>query len=176
MKQKKCHYIGNCSFAHSLEERDVWTYMKNNSLRDMQQMYEMWLSLTNQNRRADGTLMTPPPEEKQIAMPTDYSESMVGRRMSGGGGDLWPGMKVCSYRQSMSLPVQISSSKALPHSFSATLGSTRLCCPSGQELMTVGLTHWLLPHTHTHTHTPRAISLIIKHMHPLTDMTLGTGL
>lgn len=41
-------------------------------------MYEMWLSLTNQNRRADGTLMTPPPEEKQIAMPTDYSESMVG--------------------------------------------------------------------------------------------------
>ncbi|KAL1264313.1 hypothetical protein QQF64_004668 [Cirrhinus molitorella] len=88
MKQKKCHYIGNCSFAHSLEERDVWTYMKNNSLRDMQQMYEMWLSLTNQNRRADGTLMTPPPEEKQIAMPTDYSESMVGRRMSGGGGDM----------------------------------------------------------------------------------------
>uniref|UniRef100_A0A672Q7Y4 Zinc finger CCCH domain-containing protein 7B-like n=1 Tax=Sinocyclocheilus grahami TaxID=75366 RepID=A0A672Q7Y4_SINGR len=78
MKQKKCHYIGNCSFAHSLEERDVWTYMKNNSLRDMQQMYEMWLSLTNQNRRADDTLMTPPPEEKQIAMPTDYSESMVG--------------------------------------------------------------------------------------------------
>ncbi|XP_039541325.1 zinc finger CCCH domain-containing protein 7B isoform X1 [Pimephales promelas] len=88
MKQKKCHYIGNCSFAHSLEERDVWTYMKNNSLRDMQQMYEMWLSLTNQNRRADGSLVTPPPEEKQIAMPTDYSESMVGRRMSGGGGDL----------------------------------------------------------------------------------------
>uniref|UniRef100_A0A8C1TXK9 Zinc finger CCCH domain-containing protein 7B-like n=1 Tax=Cyprinus carpio TaxID=7962 RepID=A0A8C1TXK9_CYPCA len=86
MKQKKCHYIGNCSFAHSLEERDVWTYMKNNSLRDMQQMYEMWLSLTNQNRRAEDTLMTPPPEEKQIAMPTDYSESMVGRRMSGGGG------------------------------------------------------------------------------------------
>ncbi|XP_042591295.1 zinc finger CCCH domain-containing protein 7B [Cyprinus carpio] len=88
MKQKKCHYIGNCSFAHSLEERDVWTYMKNNSLRDMQQMYEMWLSLTNQNRRTDSNLMTPPPEEKQIAMPTDYSESMVGRRMSGGGGDL----------------------------------------------------------------------------------------
>ncbi|XP_059386783.1 zinc finger CCCH domain-containing protein 7B-like isoform X3 [Carassius carassius] len=88
MKQKKCHYIGNCSFAHSLEERDVWTYMKNNSLRDMQQMYEMWLSLTNQNRRAEDTLMTPPPEEKQITTPTDYSESLVGRRMSGGGGDL----------------------------------------------------------------------------------------
>lgn len=118
MKQKKCHYIGNCSFAHSLEERDVWTYMKNNScentpnsaifwfydlvmsigrlcvlkrgvyfcafsVRDMQQMYEMWLSLTNQHRRADSNLMTPPPEEKQIAMPTDCSESMVGGRRGG---------------------------------------------------------------------------------------------
>ncbi|XP_026861813.2 zinc finger CCCH domain-containing protein 7B isoform X2 [Electrophorus electricus] len=85
MKQKKCHYIGNCSFAHSLEERDVWTYMKNNSLRDMQQMYELWLSLTNQNRRSDGTLMTPPPDEKQNTMPTDYTESMAGRRLSGSG-------------------------------------------------------------------------------------------
>uniref|UniRef100_A0A8C9T577 Zinc finger CCCH-type containing 7B n=1 Tax=Scleropages formosus TaxID=113540 RepID=A0A8C9T577_SCLFO len=78
MKQKKCHYIGNCSFAHSLEERDVWTYMKNNNLRDMQQMYDMWLTLTNQNHRPDGTLVTPPPEEKQIVMPTDYAEPMSG--------------------------------------------------------------------------------------------------
>ncbi|MCJ8738469.1 hypothetical protein PDJAM_G00036350 [Pangasius djambal] len=85
MKQKKCHYIGNCSFAHSSEERDVWTYMKNNSLRDMQQMYDLWLSLTNQNRRSDGPLMTPPPEEKQNAMPADYTESVAGRRMSGSG-------------------------------------------------------------------------------------------
>ncbi|XP_012670099.1 zinc finger CCCH domain-containing protein 7B isoform X2 [Clupea harengus] len=85
MKQKKCHYIGNCSFAHSLEERDVWTYMKNNSLRDMQQMYEMWLALTKQNRSSDGTLITPPPEEKQITMTTDYGESIAGRRLSGSG-------------------------------------------------------------------------------------------
>uniref|UniRef100_A0A4W4FDE7 C3H1-type domain-containing protein n=1 Tax=Electrophorus electricus TaxID=8005 RepID=A0A4W4FDE7_ELEEL len=88
MKQKKCHYIGNCSFAHSLEERDVWTYMKNNSLRDMQQMYELWLSLTNQNRRSDGTLMTPPPDEKQNTMPTDYTESMVRAWRLSGSGDL----------------------------------------------------------------------------------------
>ncbi|XP_058262337.1 zinc finger CCCH domain-containing protein 7B isoform X5 [Hemibagrus wyckioides] len=85
MKQKKCHYIGNCSFAHSSEERDVWTYMKNNSLRDMQQMYDLWLSLTNQNRRSDGPLMTPPPEEKQNVMPADYTDSVAGQRMSGGG-------------------------------------------------------------------------------------------
>nr|XP_020022846.1 zinc finger CCCH domain-containing protein 7A isoform X3 [Castor canadensis] len=27
---KKCQYVGNCSFAHSPEEREVWTYMKEN--------------------------------------------------------------------------------------------------------------------------------------------------
>ncbi|XP_026993305.2 zinc finger CCCH domain-containing protein 7B isoform X1 [Tachysurus fulvidraco] len=85
MKQKKCHYIGNCSFAHSSEERDVWTYMKNNSLRDMQQMYDLWLSLTNQNRRSDGPMMTAPPEEKQNSMPADYSDSVAGQRMPGSG-------------------------------------------------------------------------------------------
>ncbi|XP_061764953.1 zinc finger CCCH domain-containing protein 7B isoform X1 [Nerophis ophidion] len=84
MKQKKCHYIGNCSFAHSLEERDVWTYMKNNSLRDMQQMYELWLQLTNQNRRTDSSTVTPPTEDKQVTITADYSESMGGRRLSDG--------------------------------------------------------------------------------------------
>lgn len=84
MKQKKCHYIGNCSFAHSLEERDVWTYMKNNSLRDMQQMYELWLQLTNQSRRSDTTAVTPPPEDKQVTITADYTDAMGGRRMSDG--------------------------------------------------------------------------------------------
>lgn len=28
---KKCQYIGNCTFAHSTEERDLWTYMKENN-------------------------------------------------------------------------------------------------------------------------------------------------
>eukprot|EP00066_Takifugu_rubripes_P013964 XP_011603230.1 PREDICTED: zinc finger CCCH domain-containing protein 7B [Takifugu rubripes] len=84
MKQKKCHYIGNCSFAHSLEERDVWTYMKNNSLRDMQQMYELWLELTNQNRRTDSSAVTPPPEDKQVTLTAEYTETMGGQRMSEG--------------------------------------------------------------------------------------------
>uniref|UniRef100_A0A3Q1HKF0 C3H1-type domain-containing protein n=1 Tax=Anabas testudineus TaxID=64144 RepID=A0A3Q1HKF0_ANATE len=85
MKQKKCHYIGNCSFAHSLEERDVWTYMKNNNLRDMQQMYELWLQLTNQNRRTDSSAVTPPPEDKQVTITADYTDGMVsGRRLSDG--------------------------------------------------------------------------------------------
>lgn len=27
---RKCQYVGNCSFAHSPEERDMWTFMKDN--------------------------------------------------------------------------------------------------------------------------------------------------
>uniref|UniRef100_A0A8C8DAQ2 Zinc finger CCCH-type containing 7Bb n=1 Tax=Oryzias sinensis TaxID=183150 RepID=A0A8C8DAQ2_9TELE len=84
MKQKKCHYIGNCSFAHSLEERDVWTYMKNNNLRDMQQMYELWLQLTNQSRRADTSAVSPPPDDKQVTITADYTDSLVSRHLSDG--------------------------------------------------------------------------------------------
>lgn len=48
-------------------------------VRDMQQIYDMWLSLTAQNRQADGAMLTQPaPEEKYIVMPTDYAEPMVG--------------------------------------------------------------------------------------------------
>ncbi|XP_053706632.1 zinc finger CCCH domain-containing protein 7B isoform X1 [Synchiropus splendidus] len=84
MKQKKCHYIGNCSFAHSPEERDVWTYMKNNNLRDMQQMYELWLQLTNQSRRSESSAVTPPPEDNQVTITADYNEGMGSRQLSEG--------------------------------------------------------------------------------------------
>lgn len=43
----------------------------------MQQMYDMWLTMTNQNRPPDDTLITQHIEEKQIVMPTDYAEPMV---------------------------------------------------------------------------------------------------
>lgn len=25
---RKCQFIGNCAFAHSQEEKEIWTYMK----------------------------------------------------------------------------------------------------------------------------------------------------
>ncbi|KAF0025173.1 hypothetical protein F2P81_022054 [Scophthalmus maximus] len=62
---------------HSLEERDVWTYMKNNSLRDMQQMYELWLQLTNQSRRTESSAVTPPLEDKQVTITADYTDGMM---------------------------------------------------------------------------------------------------
>ncbi|XP_075940873.1 zinc finger CCCH domain-containing protein 7B-like isoform X1 [Anarhichas minor] len=79
LKKRKCNYSGNCTFAHSQEEKEMWMYMKNNDLREMQQIYDMWLSLTAHNRQADGAMLTQPvPEEKYIVMPTDYAELMNG--------------------------------------------------------------------------------------------------
>ncbi|KAK9978619.1 hypothetical protein ABG768_020363 [Culter alburnus] len=74
LKQRKCHYIGNCTFAHSQEEKELWTYMKNNGFTDIQQVFDVWLS--NQNRASDGTSPPQPVEEKQITMPTDFAEPM----------------------------------------------------------------------------------------------------
>ncbi|KAG7316934.1 hypothetical protein KOW79_019232 [Hemibagrus wyckioides] len=72
---KKCQYIGNCTFAHSVEEKDLWTYMKDNNIADMEQLYESWLqfqkpgSSDESSRKENG---------KQIHMPTDYAEEVAG--------------------------------------------------------------------------------------------------
>ncbi|XP_036945103.1 zinc finger CCCH domain-containing protein 7B-like isoform X2 [Acanthopagrus latus] len=81
LKKGQCNYSGICTFAHSQEERDMWMYMKNNDLRDMQQIYDLWLTdfTKAQNRQPDGAMLNQPvPEEKSIIMPTDYAEQMSG--------------------------------------------------------------------------------------------------
>ncbi|XP_072531265.1 zinc finger CCCH-type containing 7Ba [Salminus brasiliensis] len=79
LKQKKCHYIGNCSFAHSPEEKELWTYMKNTGLRDLQQVYDAWLTTDSHNKHSNGTPLSPQSvEEKHITMPTDFAEPMDG--------------------------------------------------------------------------------------------------
>uniref|UniRef100_A0A4W3H489 Zinc finger CCCH-type containing 7B n=1 Tax=Callorhinchus milii TaxID=7868 RepID=A0A4W3H489_CALMI len=75
---KKCQYIGNCSFAHSIEEREVWTYMKENNMHDMQQMHDMWLKNQNPMKTGEATVLTTRQTEKQIHMPTDYAEPGMG--------------------------------------------------------------------------------------------------
>ncbi|XP_076866310.1 zinc finger CCCH-type containing 7Ba [Brachyhypopomus gauderio] len=77
LKQKKCNYIGNCSFAHSPEEKELWTYMKNTGVRDLQQVYDVWMT-TNQTKRQASSPLPQPIEEKQITMPTDFAEPMDG--------------------------------------------------------------------------------------------------
>lgn len=75
---KKCQYIGNCTFAHSVEERDLWTYMKENNIPDMDQLYEQWL-LSQKPGWGDETCGNSVRENgKQIHMPTDYAEEVAG--------------------------------------------------------------------------------------------------
>ncbi|XP_068193874.1 zinc finger CCCH domain-containing protein 7B-like isoform X2 [Antennarius striatus] len=81
LEKKKCNYTGKCTFAHSQEEKEMWTYMKNNNLVEMQQVYDMWLTSRTHNRPADGAALNQPaPEEvqKEIIMPTDNAEPTSG--------------------------------------------------------------------------------------------------
>ena len=75
---RKCQYVGNCSFAHSPEERDMWTFMKENKILDMQQTYDMWLKKHNPGKPGEGTPIGSREGEKQIQMPTDYADIMMG--------------------------------------------------------------------------------------------------
>ncbi|XP_020942257.1 zinc finger CCCH domain-containing protein 7A isoform X3 [Sus scrofa] len=74
---KKCQYVGNCSFAHSPEERDVWTYMKENGIQDMEQFYELWLKSQKNEKSDDVASQSNKDNGKQIHMPTDYAEVTV---------------------------------------------------------------------------------------------------
>ncbi|XP_062915307.1 zinc finger CCCH domain-containing protein 7A [Mobula hypostoma] len=71
-KGKKCGYIGNCSFAHSLEEKDMWTYMKDNNILDMEQLYEKWVKSHEPEKEEAASV--PKENGKQIHMPTDYAD------------------------------------------------------------------------------------------------------
>uniref|UniRef100_A0A670Z9R4 Zinc finger CCCH-type containing 7A n=1 Tax=Pseudonaja textilis TaxID=8673 RepID=A0A670Z9R4_PSETE len=74
---KKCLYVGNCSFAHSQEEREMWTYMKENGIQDMEQLYEMWLKSQKPEKGEDPAPQANKENGKQIHMPTDYAEVTV---------------------------------------------------------------------------------------------------
>uniref|UniRef100_A0A8B9KKZ1 Zinc finger CCCH-type containing 7A n=1 Tax=Astyanax mexicanus TaxID=7994 RepID=A0A8B9KKZ1_ASTMX len=75
---KKCQYIGNCTFAHSPEEKDLWTYMKDNNIADMGQLYELWLQSQKPSCSAEGSSSSTKENGKQIHLPTDYAEEMAG--------------------------------------------------------------------------------------------------
>ncbi|XP_020498166.1 zinc finger CCCH domain-containing protein 7A isoform X1 [Labrus bergylta] len=75
---KKCQYIGNCTFAHSIEERDLWTYMKENNIPDMDQLYEQWLQSQKPGWGDEASSNSVRENGKQIHMPTDYAEEVAG--------------------------------------------------------------------------------------------------
>ncbi|XP_016896035.1 zinc finger CCCH domain-containing protein 7A isoform X1 [Cynoglossus semilaevis] len=75
---KKCQYIGNCTFAHSGEERDLWTYMKEHNIPDMDQLYEQWLQAQKTGWGEETSSNSFRENGKQIHMPTDYAEEVAG--------------------------------------------------------------------------------------------------
>ncbi|XP_053299534.1 zinc finger CCCH domain-containing protein 7A isoform X3 [Pleuronectes platessa] len=75
---KKCQYFGNCTFAHSVEERDLWTYMKENNIPDMDQLHEQWLQSQKPGWGDETSDNSVRENGKQIHMPTDYAEEVAG--------------------------------------------------------------------------------------------------
>ncbi|XP_046690395.1 zinc finger CCCH domain-containing protein 7A [Silurus meridionalis] len=75
---KKCQYIGNCTFAHSEEEKDLWTFMKDNNIADLEQLYESWLQSQKLGNSEESSSSAAKENGKQIHMPTDYAEEVAG--------------------------------------------------------------------------------------------------
>ncbi|XP_062846436.1 zinc finger CCCH domain-containing protein 7A [Trichomycterus rosablanca] len=75
---KKCQYIGNCTFAHSSEEKDLWTFMKDNNIADFEHLYDLWLQSQKPGSSEDGLSGAAKENGKPIHMPTDYAEEVTG--------------------------------------------------------------------------------------------------
>lgn len=102
---KKCQYVGNCTFAHSTEERDLWTFMKENNsesplfaaefkrlswpdvtlaigfcafpVADSDQLYDKWLQSQKAGWSEENANVSVRENGKPIHMPTDYLEEVV---------------------------------------------------------------------------------------------------
>ncbi|XP_051904945.1 zinc finger CCCH domain-containing protein 7A isoform X1 [Hippocampus zosterae] len=75
---KKCQYVGNCTFAHSTEERDLWTFMKENNIADSDQLYDKWLQSQKAGFSEENANVSVRENGKPIHMPTDYMEEVAG--------------------------------------------------------------------------------------------------
>ncbi|XP_069823310.1 zinc finger CCCH domain-containing protein 7B isoform X2 [Dendropsophus ebraccatus] len=78
---KKCQYIGNCTFAHNTEEKDIWTFMKENKVLDLQLVFDLCNknnALADKPGKAATAAGLQKEAEKQIVMPTDYADLMAG--------------------------------------------------------------------------------------------------
>ncbi|XP_048848192.1 zinc finger CCCH domain-containing protein 7A isoform X2 [Brienomyrus brachyistius] len=74
---KKCQYIGVCTFAHSPEERDLWTFMKDNNIADFERLYELWLQAQKPGGGEEASGQGARENGRHIHMPTDYAEEVA---------------------------------------------------------------------------------------------------
>uniref|UniRef100_UPI00358F7E37 zinc finger CCCH domain-containing protein 7A n=1 Tax=Myxine glutinosa TaxID=7769 RepID=UPI00358F7E37 len=73
---KKCQYIGNCTFAHSQEEKEIWMYMKENKVNDMEKLYQLWIQKQDAKAAASKTNMVQ--NNSFAATPADYTDITTG--------------------------------------------------------------------------------------------------
>ncbi|XP_023654260.1 zinc finger CCCH domain-containing protein 7A [Paramormyrops kingsleyae] len=74
---KKCQYIGVCTFAHSPEERDLWTFMKESNIADFERLYELWLRAQKPGGGEEASSQGARENGRHIHMPTDYAEEVA---------------------------------------------------------------------------------------------------
>ncbi|CAM9406118.1 unnamed protein product [Lampetra planeri] len=82
-KGKKCTFLGNCTFAHSQEEKEVWTYMRESNIKETEKLYEIWMETHGPKAAAKdttgGTLSGISGQcSEHISLPTDYADITTG--------------------------------------------------------------------------------------------------
>ncbi|XP_032816951.2 zinc finger CCCH domain-containing protein 7A isoform X2 [Petromyzon marinus] len=82
-KGKKCTFLGNCTFAHSQEEKEVWTYMRESNIKETEKLYEIWMETHGPKAAAKdttgGTLSGISGQSSEhISLPTDYADITTG--------------------------------------------------------------------------------------------------
>ncbi|CAK8695466.1 unnamed protein product [Clavelina lepadiformis] len=68
-RNKKCTFSGKCNFAHSQEEMDIWMYLRENTLKDLEELYD---ALTKDKQaKSSSRNSTQGPDASNILLPTD---------------------------------------------------------------------------------------------------------
>lgn len=85
MYGKFCRAFSKFGLINQKESNTTLTYTDNRDsfvfvpvVFEMQMMYDLWLASLNHKRQEDEAMLSQPaPEDKYIAMPTDYAEVTV---------------------------------------------------------------------------------------------------
>ncbi|XP_002126658.3 zinc finger CCCH domain-containing protein 7A isoform X2 [Ciona intestinalis] len=68
-RQKRCAFSGKCNFAHSQEEMDIWMYLRDNNLKDLEELYEALTKAKQAKLASKNQSFTT--DASNIVLPTD---------------------------------------------------------------------------------------------------------